>query len=216
MKNFMLMIPFIALGAMGFTANVNVTAYSTASGSAVHTVQMQNDPLMAATNKMMKEMHAQPMKGNADFDFATMLRTHHQGAIDMAKVEVQQGKDAAMKQMAQKIIDAQTKEVAQLDQLIPTLQSGAKNYDPANKTSGAGKAMNDGMMSMMKMGNMSMSSIDHEFADMMSKHHKDGILMSKSILVYCKNQQLKEMAQKAIPEQTSDIKQMAQWMKSHK
>ncbi|WP_248282270.1 DUF305 domain-containing protein [Mucilaginibacter robiniae] len=98
---------------------------------------------------------------------------------------------------------------------MPTLQSGAKTYDPMQKTSGAGKAMSDGMMSMMKMGKMSMSSMDHEFADMMAKHHKDGIMMSKNILAYCKNPKLRSMAQKGIPEQIKDINEMTNWMKTH-
>ncbi|WP_199269730.1 DUF305 domain-containing protein [Mucilaginibacter lacusdianchii] len=125
MKNSMLIIPFIALGAMGFTADVSENTYLKPSTTAIQ--KMQDDPLMAAMNKMMKEMHAQQMKGNTDLDFAKMLRIHHQGALDMAKVEVEQGKDAVMKNIAQKIIDSQTKEAAQLDQLIPTLQSDAKN-----------------------------------------------------------------------------------------
>ncbi|MBB5395020.1 MULTISPECIES: DUF305 domain-containing protein [Mucilaginibacter] len=221
MKTSIVMIPLFALGATGMNAEMAMNGrlmsshyYPTTDVSML--AQMQGDPLMEAMNKMMKEMHAQQMKGNIDLDFATMLRIHHMGAIDMAKVEVQQGKDAVMKSLAQKIVDAQTKEVTELDQLIPTLQSGNKNYDPANKNSGAGKAMSDNMMAMMKTGNMSMSSIDHEFADMMTKHHKDGLIMAKSILANAKNGKLRSMAQKSIPEQTSDISKMEHWMQSHK
>jgi len=210
MKKIMLMIPFLAVGAMGMKADRTIVPTLTTVS-----IQMQGDALMAATKKMMQAMHAQPKKGNADLDFAAMLKIHHQGAIDMAKIELQQGKDATMKAMAQNITDKQTKEIAELAQLITSLQSAPKNYDPANKQSGAGKAMSDNMTSMMKMGKMSMSSLDHEFADMMVKHHKDGIMMSKSILAHAKNDQLRSMARKAIPEQTSDISKMEQWMRSH-
>ena len=212
MKTTILMIPFIALGAMGMKADKTTMVPTLKTVS----IQMQDDALMAATKKMMQEMHAQPMKGNVDLDFAAMLKIHHQGAIDMAKTELQQGKDATMKAMAQNIIDKQTKEIGELTQLITSLQSAPKNYDPANKEIGAGKAMSENMMAMMKMGKMSMSSLDHEFADMMVKHHKDGIMMAKSILTHAKNEKLRSMAQKSIPEQTSDISKMEQWMKSHK
>lgn len=167
-------------------------------------------------NNMMKEMHALPMKGNVDLDFASMLRLHHRGAIDMSRIEVQQGKDAVMKKMAQKIIDKQSKEISQLDQLIASMENAPKNYEPSNKESGPGKAMNDGMMSMMKMGTMSMNSIDHEFADMMVKHHKDGIMMSKAIVTYSKTAKLKSMGQMGITDQGKDIREMQQWMTSHK
>lgn len=217
MKTTFLLIPMLTLGVAGSTIHNDLfLSIPAASPVMANTVKQQNDPLMESMNKMMKQMHGQQMTGKVDLDFASMLRIHHMGAIDMAKVEVQQGKDAEMKSLAQKIVDAQTKEVAELDQLIPTLQNGAKNYDPANKNSGAGKAMNDNMMAMMKTGSMSMSSVDHEFADMMTKHHKDGVMMAKNILAHAKNGKLRSMAQKSIPEQTNDISKMATWMKSHK
>ncbi|WP_227470638.1 DUF305 domain-containing protein [Massilia sp. YMA4] len=58
------------------------------------------------------------MTGDADLDFATMMRSHHQAGIDMAKTELQNGKDKQMREMAQKIVDAQTKEIAKLDAWI--------------------------------------------------------------------------------------------------
>ena len=63
--------------------------------------------------KMMKEMHV-TFSGNADVDFVRNMIPHHQGAIDMAKVELQYGKDPALKEMAQKIIADQEKEIAQM------------------------------------------------------------------------------------------------------
>lgn len=216
MKTSILMIPAIALSAVGFNSKSSLIVPVSVLSEKVTNIQMQNDALMESMNKMMKEMHGQHMKGNTDLDFATMLKIHHQGAIDMSKIELQQGKDVMMKKMAQEIITKQTKEIQQLDALISSLQNAPKNYDPTNKNSGAGKAMEDNMTGMMKMGKMSMSSPDHEFADMMSKHHKDGIMMSKSILAYCKNTKLRSMAQMGITEQTKDIQQMQQWMKSHK
>lgn len=215
MKTTMLMIPMLALGVAGFTSENTISPIVSEGLTTAAPAFIQSDPLMESMSRMMKQMHGQQMKGNVDYDFASMLKIHHQGAIDMAKIELQQGKDATMKKMAQKILTKQTKEVAQLNQLTAKLQNSAKNYDPANKQSGAGKAMSDNMMEMMKSGMMSMSSIDHEFADMMTKHHKDGIMMAKSIVTYSKNAKLKSMAQRSIPEQTQDIRQMEQWIKSH-
>ena len=71
--------------------------------------------LMAAMQKMHAEMEAMKMSGDMDHDFAMMMRSHHQGAIDMAKLEVAHGKDKQIKQMAQKMIADQTKEIAKLD-----------------------------------------------------------------------------------------------------
>jgi uncharacterized protein (DUF305 family) len=53
---------------------------------------------------------------DAEFDvaFAEMMAAHHQGAIEMAKTELQDGSLPEVKQFAQKVIDDQQKEVDQL------------------------------------------------------------------------------------------------------
>ena len=63
--------------------------------------------------KMMQDMQAKP-SGNADKDFATMMIPHHQGAIDMAKVELQYGTDPMLRKLAQDIVKAQETEIAQM------------------------------------------------------------------------------------------------------
>jgi len=67
---------------------------------------------------MMKNMESMKMSGDTDRDFATMMKMHHQGAIDMAQVELQSGKDAKMRAMAKGIIKAQQKEIKEFDQWL--------------------------------------------------------------------------------------------------
>jgi uncharacterized protein (DUF305 family) len=76
---------------------------------------MQGMDLMTTMTKMRTQMDAVKMTGNMDEDFAMMMRTHHQGAIDMAKIELKSGKDPELRKMAQKMINDQTKEIAKLD-----------------------------------------------------------------------------------------------------
>jgi uncharacterized protein (DUF305 family) len=55
------------------------------------------DKAFAASMKtMMDSMHAKPT-GKPDADFALMMVPHHQGAIDMAKVELQYGTDPELR-----------------------------------------------------------------------------------------------------------------------
>jgi uncharacterized protein (DUF305 family) len=59
--------------------------------------------------------------GNPDRDFAAMMIPHHQGAIDMAKAELQFGQDPVLRRLAQAIIVEQQQEIEvmrrQLDRL---------------------------------------------------------------------------------------------------
>jgi uncharacterized protein (DUF305 family) len=67
----------------------------------------------ASMQTMMKNMRVNPT-GNPDKDFVLMMMPHHQGAIDMAKVEVQYGKDPDLRQLATDIVAAQQKEIAEM------------------------------------------------------------------------------------------------------
>jgi uncharacterized protein (DUF305 family) len=62
--------------------------------------------------KAMNHAMMAPATGNADQDFVAMMLPHHQGAVDMAKIELQYGHDAQLKRLARAIVAAQEKEIA--------------------------------------------------------------------------------------------------------
>jgi len=68
----------------------------------------------------MDSMQKMPMSGDADKDFAMMMKIHHQGAVDMAEMELAHGKSPVMKAMAKKIVAAQKKEIAEFDRWLAT------------------------------------------------------------------------------------------------
>ena len=75
----------------------------------------------SASTKAFKETHMKMIKdmditysGNSDADFVRGMIPHHQGAIDMAKVQLQYGKNAQMRRMAAGIIKDQEREIAQM------------------------------------------------------------------------------------------------------
>ena len=66
-----------------------------------------------ANDKMHADMSVE-LTGDADVDFVRGMIPHHQGAIDMAKIELQYGKDKELRVLAEGIITAQKKEIAEM------------------------------------------------------------------------------------------------------
>jgi len=71
------------------------------------------------SKKLMKSMKIMmnpdmKMAGDVDKDFVTMMILHHQGAIDMAGVEITNGTDPEIMKMAQEIIKKQELEIDQM------------------------------------------------------------------------------------------------------
>lgn len=71
------------------------------------------DGYKAAMDKMHTDMMIE-YSGNADVDFVRGMIPHHQGAIDMAKVELANGKDPEIRKLAEGVIAAQEAEIAKM------------------------------------------------------------------------------------------------------
>jgi hypothetical protein len=79
-----------------------------------HEMDQAHTDLMAGMDAMNRDMMTGAMAEDIDVAFVCGMIPHHQGAIDMAKAELEHGDDEWAKQMAQKVIDAQEAEIADM------------------------------------------------------------------------------------------------------
>ncbi len=88
-------------------------APATTAHAASATGNASTQAYRAANDAMHKGMDI-AFTGDADADFLAGMVPHHQGAIDMARVVIAHGKDPKIKALAQQIIAAQEKEIAEM------------------------------------------------------------------------------------------------------
>lgn len=79
--------------------------------------QASHGTLGMAEHEMGMGMDASELRGAQPFDreFIDMMVPHHQGAIRMARVELASGEDADLMQISEAIIDAQTREINEMN-----------------------------------------------------------------------------------------------------
>lgn len=100
-------------------ATMSLMAHADATSSMAPGKGMSMDH-MDMDHKQMK------MTGDQDYDFAMMMKMHHEKGIKMAQKELDKGKDPEMRAAAQKIIDAQKKEIADFEKWLTEHPQKAK------------------------------------------------------------------------------------------
>ncbi len=159
---------------------------------------------------MMIRMDAVPVLSVPDNDFMAQMIPHHEGAIEMAKYEMMNGKNPAMIQLAKSIAAEQTNDIQTMKLLLKQLPANTtipnKEFD---------NAMIKSMTTMMEEmpSNDELNNVDRAFAMVMIPHHRAAIDMAIALLKYSKNDRVNTFAKQLISAEQIEIEQMASFIK---
>ncbi|HEX5152815.1 MAG TPA: DUF305 domain-containing protein [Parafilimonas sp.] len=167
--------------------------------------------MMDSMHAMMSRMQAMTMTMDPDIDFAEMMMMHHQGAINMAQVELSAGTNDSLKSFAQKVINDQQAEIMQLESILSTLtvdnmdmefmQEQMDNMDKTEKAADVQIITGD---------------VDNDFATLMMIHHQAAIDDASGYLHHGSNIELKAIATNIVTAQTMEIQELADWLKANR
>ena len=171
-----------------------------------HDETQTKNVMMTAMDDSMMAMHNAKQTGNADYDFASMMIPHHQGAIVMAEEVVKNGKSPALIDFAKDVIGAQQKEIKMLNDFLKTASE-----KPTKDAAEFKKALTASMLPMMKaMENIKLTNdIDRDFVMLMVPHHQSAVDMAKAYLPYSNNANIQLIAAQILKSQEEEIK----WLK---
>lgn len=167
--------------------------------------------MMDSMHAMISRMEAIPKSNDPQLEFSKMMIMHHQGAINMANVQLQEGKNDSLKRFSQKIIADQLAEIQQFNSILSSIP--VDNSNPAFT-----KEQIDYMMKGAKAADVQIitGDIDNDFATLMIVHHQGAIDNASAYLHHGNHTQLKTIAQKIINAQVMEIQELANWLTANK
>lgn len=154
--------------------------------------------------KMMDDMKNIPNTKDPAVDYLNGMIPHHVSAVAMSNSYLQYGgKNPDIKQIAEEIIKAQTKEIEDMNNIIQELKTSSK----PDETKGTeylneyNKLVNEPMTHSSHL-----KSVDEAYAEGMIMHHQMAVDMSKIVLKYTDNEKITKMAQDIVEAQEKEIK----------
>lgn len=163
--------------------------------------------MMDTMHAIMDRMMAMPMTNDPEIDFSKMMIMHHQGAINMADVQLQDGKNDSLKRTSQKIITEQQMEIQQFQTILATLTKDNTDMEYMMEQMEGMKKMDKAIDVQLITGD-----IDNDFATLMIWHHQSAIDDASGYLHHGNNAQLKTIANNIIKAQTMEIQELSDWL----
>lgn len=142
-------------------------------------------------------------RNQADVEFAQGMIPHHRQAIEMADLALTRAVSPEVKDLAQRITDAQGPE-------IETMRGWLEDWGE-DVPSGTESDMSSGMMSEQEMADLEAATgeeFDRMFLTMMKQHHQSAIEMARTELDEGQNADAKDLAQAIVDAQQAEIEEI--------
>ncbi len=157
---------------------------------------------------------------DADTAFAQMMIVHHEGAVEMADLAVQEASSEEVRVLAEDISAAQGPEIELMRSWLDAwgeepAEGGAHGMDHGDMDM-SGMEM-DGLTqeeAMAELSGVTGAAFDERFLELMVAHHQGAVQMAQAQLEDGENPQAVELAQTIIADQQAEIAHMEELLSS--
>ncbi len=215
-KNNVLVIAIVAIVAV---AGVSIFAIANNDDGMMNENMMSNNKsYQQSTNSLVDKNSADYKMYNEltgeDYDrmFIANMIEHHKGAVDMAKLALSNAKHQELKDMANDIITAQTKEITDMEAWQKAWGYPSSSGEMMMDHSAMGMMADMGQMTEELKG-LTGDAFDKAFLSSMIEHHQSAINMAYPGETNAKHYEVKELTKAIVDAQSSEIAQMKQWQK---
>ncbi|TAH32856.1 DUF305 domain-containing protein [Candidatus Saccharibacteria bacterium] len=209
---------------------VAIVAVVAIAGVSIYAISKNNDHGMMDDNMMGNHSSQQSTTGTVDknssdykmysqltgedYDrmFLANMIAHHQGAVDMANLALTSAKHQEIKDMANNIISAQTKEIGDMQSWQTAWGYPASSGTMMEDHSSMGM-MNDMAGMTDKLKGLTGDAFDKAFLASMIEHHQSAINMAYPGQTNAQHSEVKTLTIAIVDAQSKEIAQMKQWQK---
>jgi len=163
-------------------------------------MKMGSGDMMDASNMLMENGEY------SDERFIDTMVPHHQGAVEMPEVALENAEHPELRQLAENIINDQSAEIERL-RGIKEREFGSSEVPmemSSEEIAMRGMMEDHGMLANQE-------PFDKAFIDAMIPHHEAAIKMANVVIENTGNDEIRELAQGIVDLQQSEIEQMTGW-----
>lgn len=161
------------------------------------------------TNMGSEDMASEMLMENGEYSderFIDAMAPHHQGAVEMAKVALDNAEHQELQQLARDIVTGQQAEIEQMSAIKERLFGSSE----------VPMEMSSEEMEMMGMmedpGQLANEDpFDRAFIDEMTPHHESAIQMARVAQESTEDPEIRELARGIVEAQEAEIEQMTAW-----
>lgn len=204
---------------------IAIVAVVAIAGVSIYAISKNNDKNMMSNNSSQQSASGTVDKNSADYKMYSQLTgenydrmfianmiAHHQGAVDMANLALTSAKHQEIKDMANNIISAQTKEIGDMQSWQTVWGYPASSGSMMEDHSSMGM-MNDMAGMTDKLKGLTGDAFDKAFLASMIQHHQSAINMSYPGQTNAQHDEVKTLTIAIVDAQSKEISQMKQWQK---